>query len=141
MYEAFLDLNEAYSAKRYDYVAEKGLAVINCFRAYDAGHVPMKSMVERCCPIVSYTGQAYEKLGKPEIAEDLYRYVIYRGCMGMLPFTRLAILLERDGEIQEAISICDKAMANKWFQGATVEGAQREFSKRKARLENKLAKT
>lgn len=130
----------AYQAKKYDDVAREGLSILNEFRAFDERHVPMKSMVDNCCPIVSFAGQAFEKLGKPEIAKDLYRYVIHRGCMGMLPFTRLTILLERDREFQEAIGVCDKALTNKRFSGPTAEGAQREFSKRKARVENKLAK-
>jgi hypothetical protein len=141
MHEAFLDLNEAFTAKRYEYVSEKGLAVTNWFRAHDARHATMKSMVEVCCPIVSYTGQAFEKLGKPEIAMDLYRYVIHRGCMGMLPFTRLAILLERAGDFTEAVGVCDKAMNNKWFSSPTAQGAKEEFSKRKARLKKKLARS
>lgn len=133
-------LYPAYQAKNYEYVASTGLAIINEFRAYDVNHVPMKSMVETCCPIVSYTGQAYEKLGKPEIAQELYRWIIRRGCIGLLPFTRLAILLERDGDLPGAIVVCDKAMRNKWFGTSTAQGAQREFSKRKARLEKKLEK-
>lgn len=97
-------------------------------------------MVEECCPIVSHSGQAFEKLGKPEIAMELYQWMIKLGCLGTLPFTRLVILREKDCDYAGAIEVCDKALANTWFNGPTREGATEEFTERKTRCQAKLEK-
>lgn len=78
-----------------------------------------------------------ERMGKPDEALVIYRNILLDFTpIGTVYYERPAILLERKGEYQEAIAICDMAIAN-----LKQEGAKEEFRRRKARLKKKLAKT
>ncbi len=138
--KAGTSLYEGYQKKQYCKVADKGLELLREFKAFDRDHTASKNAVEACCPIVSFTGQSLEKLDRPEEALDLYWWIIQRGCMGMLPFTRCAVLLERQKAYEQAIGVCDAALSNTWFNPPTAKGAKEEFTKRKQRLEGKLKK-
>ena len=136
--EAFLTLHEDYNQKKYGLVAISGMKILQEFMDYDRTSVPLKESIELCCPITSFTGLSLEKLDAEDKAIELYSWIIERGCMGTTPFTRLAILLERQGNYSEAIGVCDKAIENKWFNPSTAKGAEVEFSRRRARLEKKM---
>lgn len=138
--EASITLHEDYHKKKYRLVATAGMKILEEFMDYDRASDPLKESIELCCPIVSFTGQSLEKLHAEEEAIELYIWIIARGCMGTLPFTRLTILLERQGNYSGAIGVCDKAIENKWFYPSTAKAAEVEFSKRRARLEKKMLK-
>ena len=136
--EASITLHEDYHQKKYGLVATRGMRLLQEFMDFDRTFAPLRESVEVCCPIVSYTGQSLEKLDAEDKAIELYSWIIHRGCMGTLPFTRLAILLERQSDYSGAIGVCDKAIENKWFYPSTAKAAEVDFSKRKARLEKKM---
>lgn len=130
---------EAYTTKDFSAAANNGINAIDKLKSYDSSHPVDEDLLLSCCVLASFTGQSLEKLDRDDEAIGVYRWIIGRGCGGMLPFTRLAILLERRREYEAAIGVCDAALSNDIFDHPTREGAQREFSKRRKRLEAKAA--
>lgn len=82
-----------------------------------------------------------EKAGKIDKAIKIYLKNIrkYR-TPGIAHFERPAILLEKEGRYKEAIKVCNMALKLKIVPESTAEGFQRNFSARKRRLKELIAK-
>lgn len=77
---------------------------------------------------------ALERTGNIDESLIIYRYILHNYTpIGTVYYERPAILLERRGEYQEALAICDMAIAN-----LKQEKAREHFRRRKARLEKKM---
>lgn len=79
--------------------------------------------------------RALEKAGRPNEALALYIDILrrFRPC-GSLYFERPAIVLEREGRFDEALAVCDRALADPDFR------SRDEFTKRRERLLRKIEK-
>ena len=129
---------EAYANKDYKKAIDIGLPELARVQAKDgSGKGLSLDTLELCCVVVSFVGQSLEKVDREQEAVDLYDWITLRGCIGLLPFTRLAIILERQKQYEKAIEVCDRAINNRFSHAPTAQRAQADFSKRKTRLLNK----
>jgi len=93
----------------------------------------------RCKPDFSVYSKAYEmareleRQSRPFEALAVYRAILIAFAPeGTAYFERPAILLERFGELDEAIQVCDRAIEQ--IESHTFHAAAEPFKKRKARL-------
>ena len=82
-----------------------------------------------------------ERRKKVAEALDVYSDILRRfRPTGLSYYERPAILLEKQGRLEDALRVCDAALSNDRFYEPTLHAAQREFGHRRERLLRKLAR-